>query len=470
MNLESALEGVMIQTRRRSWNAVFGLAAFVLTGPPAAAEPPVLVDVAAPQADDAWESLQRSIDRAAKSGGTVRLAAGVYLVSKPIVLPTATTMVGAGMDRTTIRNLGRFPEPLVQFGRKGEVNRIALQDFCVEQRDNDLKGSNCIHGEEAHDVRLTRIRVRGSRYEGIIGGGHGRRWLLDECQAEDCGCGGPAYTMGVAGINVTSRDAVLVRCKTRRCGQGYEFGNLNVQLLYCTAEEPGQASPSIAFNCGSAVLGVSKVHLFRCTSEGYRDALICGNGIGRLSGVTVDSCTFVDGSITFSGGKPKNTVPTPDQGPDVSGSEIRDCVVRWTRPGAKTVSALLYNTGPHADGKVMGREPLLVRRLRVQFAAKPIGRVSDPVLGVAGHVAAPVVFRDCVIEGLDEPPVSGDGAVFGNNANAVPDDVSHIRFERCIATTSSGADRPFDVRLPSSKAGKKTSVRKELPPRKTKKR
>jgi hypothetical protein len=448
----------MICNRRAAWNSVV-FAALIGTSA-RAEEPPVLVDVAAPAATDAWQNLQDSIDRAAKSGGTVRLAIGVYLVSKPIVLASGTTIVGAGMDRTTIRNLGRFGGPLVQFGMKGEVRNVNLQDFCVEQRDNDLKGTNCIQGDQAHDVHLTRIRVRGSRYEGMVGGSHARRWFVDSCEAEDCGNGGPAYSLSTAGINVCSRETVLVRCKTKRCGQGFEFGNLNVHLLYCTAEEPTSAEPSIGFNCGSSVVGISKVHVFGCRSVGYPSAIGFGNGIGRLSGVTVEGCTCIDGSIGFSGGKTLNHVPTPDQGPDVSGSYIRDCVVRWTKPSDKTFCAILYSTGPSADGKIYGREPLVVSRLRVQFAAKPNGKIICPIMGVSGHVSAPVTFRDCVVEGLDEAPLRGDAEVASNNANKLPGDIDHIRFVNCTATTSSGAEREFEVHLEGKPTTKKESTKK----------
>jgi hypothetical protein len=454
----------MTRNRHLAWNFAL-VVAFVGNTPVSAFEPPALVDVPAPDATDSWQTLQASIDRAGKTGGTVRLAAGVYQVSKPIVIPSRTTIVGAGMDHTTIRNLGRFPDPLVQFGMKGEVKDITLQDFCVEVKDNDLKGTNCLQGDLANDVRLTRIRVHGSRYEGIIGGGHARRWLVDGCEAEDCGNGGPAYTQSTAGINITSREAVLVRCKTKRCGQGFEFGNLNVHLLYCTAEEPSTAAPSIAFNCGSAVVGISKVHVFGCKSVGYRDAIGFGNGIGRLSGVTVENCTFIDGSIGFMGGKEKNTVHTDDQGPDVSGSYIRDCVVRWTKVSDRTPGALIYNTGPSPEGQVFGREPLLVQRLRVQYAARPTSRPTEPVMGVAGYVSAPVIFRDCVVEGLDESPLRGDGQVYSNNANTLPDDISHIRFVNCTATTSTGAEREFNVQLPPP-ASKKTPATKKPPAKK----
>jgi len=450
----------------RPWiHAVFIAAIGLSSARSQSVDPPV--SVAAPSTSDVWDTLQRSIDRAAASRGKVQLAAGVYLVSRPIVLPSGTTMVGAGMERTTIRNLSRFSGPLVQFGMKTPVREITLQDFCVEQSGNDLKGTNCIHGDMANDVRLTRVRARGSRYEGIVGGGHARRWNVEGCEAEDCGNGGPAYTLSTAGINVTSRDAVLRRCKTRRCGQGFEFGNLNVELQDCEADEPSGAAPSIAFNCGSAVVGVSNVRLLRCISNGYKEALTISNGIGRLSGATIESCTFIDGGVTFAGGKPKNSVPTPDQGPDISGSFIRDCVVRWTKPSDKTPSALLYNTGPNADGKVLGREPLTVERLRVQFTAKPNGRVSDPVMGVAGYVSAPVVFRDCVVEGLDEPPLRGDGAVFSVVDNFLPENVSHIRFLSCTAATSAGARRKFDLRLPPKKG---TAAAKTTPSTKTRKK
>src|SRR5262249_9419971 len=151
------------------------------------------------------------------------------------------TMTGAGMDRTVIRNLARFPGPLVQFGMKTEVRHFVLQDFCVEQKDNDLPGTNCIRGDVANDVRLTRVRVRGSRYEGIIGGGNRGRGTRAAGGAEGCGNGAPASPLTPAEITAPARDAVLPRCKTRRCGQGFEFGNLNVQLRECNAEEPGGA-------------------------------------------------------------------------------------------------------------------------------------------------------------------------------------------------------------------------------------
>jgi hypothetical protein len=410
------------------------------------------------ESKDVWESLQGSIDRAARNSGSVKLAAGVYLVSRPIVVPSGITVVGAGMDRTTIRNIGRFPGPLVQFGMKGAVRNVTLSDFCVEVKDNDLKGTNCIQGDQADDVRITRVKVRGSKYEGLVGGAHARRWTVTDCEAEECGNGGSAYQLSTAGINVASREVLLKNCKTRRCGQGFEFGNLNVTLEGCSATEPGPGTPSLAFNCGSAVVGVHKVKVVKCTSEGYASALVVGNGIGRMSALTVEACTFTDGSITFSGGKPKNSVPTPDQGPDVSGSFIRDCTVRWTKPSEHTAAAMLYNTGIAKDGKVLGREPLTVERLKVKFAAKPTGTVSQPIMGVAGQVSAKVVFRNCMVEGLDEPPTRGDGAVFGVLENQLPADIGNIRFIDCKATTSTGAKRPFVVKNvpnPNLKTAKK---------------
>ena len=450
---------------RRTWKTGLFIAwsvGLVFPGSTAIADDSsTLIDVAATQNGDAWNSLQSSIDRAAKNGGTVRLAAGVYSVSQPIVLRPGTTIVGAGMERTTIRNLGRFPSPLIQIGMKEESSNVTLQDFCVEQRDNDLKNTHCIFGDNANDVRMTRIRVKGSRIEGIIGGAHARRWTLDSCEADGCGAAGPTFgRMSGAGINVTSRDVVLMRCKTVRCGQGFEFGNLNVHLLYCSAEQPNGAGPSIAFNCGSAVVGVSKVHLFRCSSAGYPSALIVGNGIGRMSGLVVDGCTFVDGSISFAGGKPKNSVVTPDQGPDVSGSYIRDCVIRWTKPSDQASASMLYATGIKAEDRVLGREPLIVQRLRVEFTAKPTGKVSTPVLGIAGHVSAPVIFRDCVVEGLDEAPIRGDGAVFGVLDNQLPDDIDHIRFINCTAKTPSGVAREFILKTPPKPSAKKPSSKK----------
>lgn len=367
-------------------------------------------------------AIQAFID-ALPNGATIKIPAGVWHVESRLKLKAQQKLVGAGMDRTTIKSRGAdWSGPIVAWGVDwlNPADGVELRDLTIEQAVVGTSKHGCILGE-GNDSKLTRIRVVGSRYEGIIIGGWNKNATLTDCEAIDCGNGGPAYTQSTSGFNAHAFNTRYIRCRAKRCGQGFEFGATGTIVDGCIASDPGPGTPSMAYNCGSSVNGVWKVRLLRSRSFGYVDAVLIGNGIGRLSDVRVEGCTFVGGSLNFHGGQPTNFArhPFPGfEGPDTHGSAVVGNTFIFHRPNH---GALSYYGGPAAAHAVFGREPLKVERNTIHYRLAAGDVQSAPPIGFAGSIVAKCTAAGNVISGLDEAPVRGDVATFSVNDNpAVP--------------------------------------------------
>lgn len=391
--------------------------------------------------------LQSFID-SLPEGSSVALPAGTWNVASPIRLKANQKLVGKGMDQTTVRSTGAaWADGVVVWGVDwtNPAHGVELRDLTVEQAVNGPTQHTCVHGE-GNDSKLTRVRFKGSRYEGVVIGAWNLRATFTDCEAEDCGNGGAAYAHSTAGFNSHAFDTRYTRCRAKRCGQGFEFGSAGTIVDSCIVTEPGAGAPSIAFNIGSYVNGVWKVRLRNSRSVGYATAVQVGNGIGRLADVRIESNAFVDGTVNFMGGKPTNAVPHPHtgyQGPDTFGSAVVGNTFIFTKPNYGAVS---YNTGPSATWEVFGREPLAVERNIVHFKLAGGDVQPAPPFGFGGKITGGCRLIDNIVSGMESAPGRGDGATYTNNGNPAVQNMP-IVVKGNVATNAEGMNRAFVVKI-----------------------
>jgi micrococcal nuclease len=378
--------------------------------------------------EDNTAVIQAAVDSFNGGTGTITLPEGLWGVCGTINLPSNITFAGKGDTKTilfrrALADGGFFNGPIIGGGGDGRwvgsegksrADNVRVHDIGTLYSPGSDGGVNskCIWFENGTSILVYNVRLEGGAYEGLVGGSWARNVIVTRCTAVNCGNGGRFYTLSTAGFNVMSIGTNYNDCTAVGCGQGWELGNTRTSLLRCVADEAGSGEPSMAFNIGSSVAGVYDCSIVNCRSRGFSSALGIGNGNGRLAKVTIRGNVFIDGSVSFMGGKPDNIVPHNDQGPDTYGSTIDGNTFIFTQ--ANNDGSCGYNTGPAAGGEIYGREPLTVSDNVFVFA--PGIQQSTPVIYTAGKVPAKQNWLRNWIIGIDTAG-RGDLAVFSNNAN-----------------------------------------------------
>jgi hypothetical protein len=383
-------------------------------------------------------------------GCTVNLPAGDWHVGRPLICMKRLAIQGAGKDQTTIR--GDWADAtggalvVGNYGAGQKVNGVTLRALTIAQSASGTGIHNALV-VTGDDFTAEDCRFQGSEHEGAVVAASCLRAIFTRCEAVNCGRGGVSYNLSTAGFNAHAAPTIYTDCAAHGCGQGFEIDGHGSKAIRCVVDlPPANVSPQIAFNVGSAGLGISDVELDHCTSLGYGDAVAASNGIGRFASLNVHDCTFDAGAVTVAGGKRENSANDPDipAGPDTGQSHVDHCVfvVRGPLPGI-----LGYNGGPSAGGPEISREPYTFNDNVFYF----VGPVDDstPIIYAAGAVQHLTVSRNTFL-GLNAAPSRGDFQSFTLQDNPAPPGQPGIAIDGLRAFKADGTMRPAVVRREGS--------------------
>jgi hypothetical protein len=410
---------------------------------------------------DNWADIKAIIDYCEATPGRelVLFPAGTWKVSKSVEFVGNVDYRGAGMDKTIFIPFdGKFAHPMFHAGcawrgfggTRAEAHNFSMTDLTINQTVCTSFGSHCAFFETCDDVRIERCQFLNAKHEGLVSGGWNRRWYVADCIAKDIGAGSQYRRLSGAAFNINGIDCVVIRCKAYRCGQGYEHGGIRGTFINCESHgrptDPDFIGPWIGFNMGNAVIGLHYTRIIggAVTNDYWQNvsAVGFGNVIGRCSGVLVDGLYVKNGNVGFMGGKTTNHVPSAEQGPDLVGSHFRN--IKFDFDQWQNYSAIGYSSGIGAeDGKIFGRESLTVENCEANYINVPVTQQNTPIFAVGGLITGKVLFKGCVVRGLDGAPGRGDFAVFSVIDNATADRSPNIRYEDCRAYRSDGKERWF---------------------------
>jgi hypothetical protein len=145
-------------------------------------------------AADIQPLVQAAMD-SAPSGSTVRLPAGDWPVGQSLNVPPHTTLRGAGVDQTKLHAIavnGAFGGPVLGWGGGGRwpnsagktrADDVRITDLEVVQTANASANDKCLWGELSDNCVMSRVRVRGSAYEGIVIGSWSKHVTIRDCEA-----------------------------------------------------------------------------------------------------------------------------------------------------------------------------------------------------------------------------------------------------------------------------------------------
>lgn len=226
-------------------------------------------------------SLQAALD-AALDGSVIRLGAGTF-VGAVRAEGLSVTVVGAGIDRTFVRGLGRAPAMSFAAGEGGEA-AVAIVGLTVSAGPG-AEGAGLALDGVAYDVRDVRFAANQGG-GALITGGRGR---FSDCSFEG------NRTKGSGGaVRAERGDATFVSC-TFRGNEAGGFGGAvageggTVSLLACTLE--GNATRSGAW--GGAVYGNGAVLELHGSDFARNRSIEAGGAVYLLGGVgDVSRCTF----------------------------------------------------------------------------------------------------------------------------------------------------------------------------------
>jgi hypothetical protein len=122
-----------------------------------ASVPPAVIDAAA------FESLQAAIDALPVSGGIVRLPAGTFEITSPLVISTAETRIEGAGASTHIKNLNETGEPALVLSpadraanAKSRLWRIQLGNFRISGNE---KSGDGVHAEGINEIFIHGLSV-----------------------------------------------------------------------------------------------------------------------------------------------------------------------------------------------------------------------------------------------------------------------------------------------------------------------
>lgn len=378
----------------------------------------------------------------------VVLPAGVWPIHQTLnIVRHGTVLLGRGVDATMLDLVAPFAGPVIGGGGQGTwaggypaADGVSIIGLTAKTSIDASAQCKCIYNAAGDDMLIENVRVRGSRYEGVVSASPNKRVTLRSVEAWDCGNGGDFYSLSTAGVNATSIDLLVEDFVCIRCGQGVETGNTRVVVRKGLVTDPGPGRPSIGVNVGSSGMGVYDTTVESVVVRGFEAAIGCGNGIGRLAKVVFRN-NDVDGPIGFAGGTLNNNVPHADEGPSVYGSEIVENVIRLP----SNVGAIGYNSGVVDNGGLFGREPLRVERNTIVVEDGVAG--TNPLIFFAGKIAAECKVYDNVVYGLDGPPSRGDLASYTLLSNPTIAGMPNLHYGGNLAYGRDGRSRGFLVEI-----------------------
>jgi hypothetical protein len=369
--------------------------------------------------------IQRMIERVSKSGGgNVVLENGEHKIYKKIKVPSNVTVEGESSAQTVVRAIGNLQGALFESGTDNvKTQNVRIQRMTLVQSSDLSTANKCLYVEECENFVLSDLILKNSSYEGVIAGNFAKCGQIDRIRAINCGNGGKAYGLSTAGVNITGQWMTISNCTTTGCGQGYELGGFHQSVVNCRATSPGAGTPSMAFNIGSNVGGITGFRGYRLYSEGYASAFACANGRGRLSNLLLEDCEFHDGEVSFGGGEEENYVKQYEYSgaiPDTYGSCFRNVRIYMTNLSG---CALMYNPGPAAVYAKYGREPLIMDNCELHYMGGAIRGI-----GLFGNISGKVLVNNCRLYNVPTAPEQGDIAVSTSGTNYSPEDISHFTF------------------------------------------
>lgn len=403
---------------------------------------------------DAWPQLDAAQQAAAREPGSrVVWPAGTFTISRSLEFAPGTTQKAAGSDRTELRPLdATFQGPLViagcakgtpPAGRWARADDLAIEGITIRQTACTSSSSHCLRIEFGDRVRLQDVVVRDAKHEGVVSGGWTRKWLVVNCRAFDVGAGSKYRAQSGAGWNLNGHFHTVIDTTGERCGQTFECAGTGNTFIRCSGSKvaPG-ASPAIGFNLGNAVAGTHNTTLVDCSTTDIPSAIEFGNPIGRAGGLAVVRFYAQDGTINFRGGQKSNTVPHPDEGPDLATSFIVGSTVRVTRQQSST-AGFHYNTGPSLTDVMYGRADLTLAGCTVDLSGlEPDWYYGTPFIA-SGAITGKLTILNPLVRGMRGAGKMGDFKQQGTGSSAAVNPSPNVRVIGGRAVKDDGGGRFF---------------------------
>jgi hypothetical protein len=374
---------------------------------------------------------QPAIQSVYDASNETRIPPGTWTIHSTVNMTANKTIVGHGVERTTVKLVNDYPGPVFGLrgdgrwpnGRAAACPNVTVKGLTLWQTSN-VSVACKVFWSYGDYLTLRNMRFRGGSYEGLYAGDVGLR--ANDIEAWDCGNGGPAYSNSTSGLNIFGHDGVIDGFRCIGCGQGVETGRSQMTWRNGVIASPGGGTPSLGINIGSNALGIYWTTIENCVINGYATGIQAGpNGIGRHSRLIVRNNDIYlsdeqAAGVWFAGGKTTNTVSgsfdNPYEGPDTYGSEISGNNIYITEPAS---AAIIYHTYPNEPTGVYGREPATISGNNIYFQlADPASQIGG-VIVFGGKVSADCLVANNNIHGLPYGTGGGDirsASITGNEA------------------------------------------------------
>jgi hypothetical protein len=405
-----------------------------------------------PAGSDAWPALDAA-QQAAYPGGTVFWPMGVSLISRTLEIAPGARQAGPGSDKCELRPLdpATFKGPLVMGGgytgcRWARADKATIEGITLRQTSCTSNISHCMGIAFGDRVLLRDVVIRDAKHEGVVAGGWTRNWIVDNCRAYDIGAGSQYRSLSGAAWNLNGHYHTVTDTTAERCGQGFECAGTGNTFIRCSHNGVAAgATPAVGFNIGNAVAGTYRTTLVDCSTNAVPSAVGFGNVIGRAGGLAVVRFVSNDGTIGFSGGKASNTVPHPDEGPDLAPSFIVGSTVRVTRQQSGVVG-FHYNTGPALTDVMYGRADLTLAGCTVELRGLEPDWYGGIPFVASGAITGRYSLYDCRVVGMRGAPKSGDFLQQSNGNSAALNPSPNVRVIGGSAVKDDGTPRFFSER------------------------
>ena len=214
--------------------------------------------------DDYTEAFRKCIAQAIKTGKSVWIPAGTYKITGDIVLPSKTTLQGAGMWHTTlVGDETLYTDANKRVRLKGAGSNIHLSDFAIIGKLNyrsDKEANDGIVGSYGTASTISRLWIEHTKVGMWIE--NSKHLVIDGCRMRNTMADGINFCVGM-------NSSVIQNCTTRNTGDDcfafwpatflkQEYSPRHNLVTHCTAQLPFLAN-------GAAIYGGESNKVENCS-------------------------------------------------------------------------------------------------------------------------------------------------------------------------------------------------------------
>lgn len=218
---------------------------------------------------------------------------------------------GAGRDTTTVENWDPATTAKGVFtsdGNNGRLNALKISGFSIVQVENAASNNTkAIYTNGTQYADIFNNYITGQSYECLVLAGGVSSWhdKVHDNNFENCGHGGPGYSLGLAAINGNGDHYHVYNNKVVGSGQCFEAGSRDavIEGNYCINDATGMNLGNTGAGTWDVTVRGNVFHNTPCGGAGNED--------GTLNRIHIVHNTFINGGqCTLSGGVDTNTFGT----------------------------------------------------------------------------------------------------------------------------------------------------------------